>query len=90
MKSLGLGYQKLDMCPNLYMLYYFKNADFTKYKTCEHSQYKSKTSRGRTLIAHKKLRYFPITPTLQSLFMSSKTFKHMIWWIWSHGAPFQW
>jgi hypothetical protein len=53
-KPLGLGYQKLDICPNFYMLYYSENADFTKYKTCEHSQYKPKTSRGMTLIAHKK------------------------------------
>ena len=26
-KSLGLGYQKIDMCPNFYMLDYLKNVE---------------------------------------------------------------
>jgi len=30
-------------------------------------------------MAYKKLRYFPITPRLQRLFMSSRTAEHMTW-----------
>jgi hypothetical protein len=30
MKPLNLGYQKIDMCPNFYMLYYLENAELTK------------------------------------------------------------
>jgi hypothetical protein len=30
-------------------------------------------------MAYKILRYFPITPRLQKLFMSPKTVEHMIW-----------
>jgi hypothetical protein len=64
MKTLDLGYQKIDMCPNLCMLYYLENAELTECMTCGHSYYKPKTSRGKTLVAYKKLRYFPIIPRL--------------------------
>jgi hypothetical protein len=64
MKPLGLGYQKIDMCPNFCMLYYLENFELTECITCGHSRYKLKTDRGKTLVAYKKLRYFPITPRL--------------------------
>jgi hypothetical protein len=66
MKPLSLGYQKIDMCPNFYMLFYLENVKLTECRTCEHSRYKPITGRGKTLVAHKKLRYFPITPRLLS------------------------
>jgi hypothetical protein len=62
MKPLGLGYQKIDMCPNFCILYYLENAEMTECMTCRHSRYKPRTGRGKTLVAYKKLRYFPITP----------------------------
>jgi hypothetical protein len=77
MKSLDLGYQKISMCPKFCMLYYLENTESTKCRTCGHSCYKPKNSRGRTLIATKKLRYYSITPKLQRLFMSSNIVKHM-------------
>jgi hypothetical protein len=64
MKPLGLGYQKIGMCPNFCMLYYLENAEMTKCMTCKHSRYKPRTGRRKTLVAYKKLRYFPITPRL--------------------------
>jgi len=64
MKSLGLEYQKIDLCPNFCILYYLENTELTKCITYVHARYKTITSRGRTLIAHEKLRYFPITPRL--------------------------
>jgi hypothetical protein len=79
MKPLGLGYQKIDMCPNFCMLYYLENAELTKCMTCGHSCYKPRTGSGKTLVAYKKLRYFSITPRLQRLFMSPRTAKHMTW-----------
>jgi hypothetical protein len=79
MKPLGLGYQKIDMCPNFCMLYYIENAEMTECMTCGHSRYKPRTGRGKTLVAYKKLRYFPITPRLQRLFMSPRTAEHMTW-----------
>jgi hypothetical protein len=79
MKPLGLGYQKIDICPNFCMLYYLENAEMTECMTCGHSRYKPRTGRGKTLVAYKKLRYFPITPRLQRLFMSPRTPEHMTW-----------
>jgi len=79
MKLIGLRYQKIDMCPNIYKLYCLENIELTKYRTCRHSRYKPRTGKEKTLAAHKKLRYFPITPRLQRLFMSSKTTEHMTW-----------
>ena len=80
MKSLGSGYQKIDMCPNFCMLYYGKYTNFTKCKIFQHAQYKPNSGRGRKLVVNKKLRYFPITYRLQRLFMSSKTIEHMTWY----------
>jgi len=79
MKPLNLGYQKIDMCPNFCMLYYLENAELTECMTCGHSCYKPRTSRGKTLVAYKKLRYFPITPRLQRLFLSLRTAENMTW-----------
>ena len=78
MKPYNLGYQKIDMCPNFCMLYYLENAQLTECRTWGHARYKSKNGRGRTLVTHRKLKYFLITPRLQMLFMSPKTVEHMI------------
>jgi len=59
------------------MLYYLENAELTECMTCGHSRYKPRISMRKTLVAYKKLRYFPITPRLQRLFMSQKTVEHM-------------
>jgi len=79
MKPFGLGYQKINMCLNFCILYYLENAKLTECRTCGHSHYKPRTSREKTIIIHKKLRYFLITHRLQTLFMSPKTIEHMTW-----------
>jgi len=79
MKPLGLGYQKINICPNFCMLYYLENAEMTESMTCGHSRYKPRTGRGKTLVTYKKLRHFPITSRLQRLFMSPRTAEHITW-----------
>jgi len=64
MKPLGIGYQKINRCPNFCKLYYLENAELTECKTCRHARYKPRIGRGMTLIAHKKYRYFTIIPRL--------------------------
>jgi hypothetical protein len=54
MKPLGLGYQKINMCPNFCMLYYLENTELIECKTCGHSRYKPRTDKGKTLVAYKK------------------------------------
>jgi hypothetical protein len=77
MKPLDLGYHKINMFSNFCMLYYLENTNLTKYRTCRHAHYKPRIGKGRTLVIYKKLRYFPITPKLQRLFISLKTLKYM-------------
>ena len=36
MKLLGLGYQKIDMCPNFYTLFYDEDANLTECKNFGH------------------------------------------------------
>ena len=59
------------------MLYNLENTELTEYKTCGHAHYKPRTDREKTLITHRKFRYFPITPSLQRFFISSKIIEHM-------------
>ena len=61
------------------MLYYLENAEMIECMTYGHSHYKPRTGRRKTLMAYKKLRYFPITYRLQRLFMSPRTAEHMTW-----------
>nr|XP_043608898.1 uncharacterized protein LOC122580743 [Erigeron canadensis] len=86
-RELGLSYDKIDACPNDCMLYWKENINKTKCDTCHTSRYKtsedskdeSTTPSSEKKIAAKILRYFPLIPRLQRLFMSSKTAAYMRW-----------
>ena len=58
MKSLGLEYQKIDLCPNFCMLYYLKNTELTKCITYMHARYKPIIGRGELLLHIKNLDTF--------------------------------
>jgi hypothetical protein len=79
MKLLDLRFKKINICPNFCMMYYSEYVNFIEYKTYQHAQYKPNSSRGRTLVTYKKVRYFLIILGLQRLIISSKTVVHMIW-----------
>ena len=80
MRPLGLGYEKYDLCRNNCMLYYGVDAMKINYDFCGSSRYKPRnpTSKG-SYKAKKQLRYFPLTPRLQRLFMSPHHAKDMTW-----------
>ena len=59
------------------MLYYLENTYLTEYKTLGHARYKPRTGSERTLVAHRKFRYFLITLRLHNCFISQKTVEHM-------------
>jgi hypothetical protein len=40
-------------------LYYLENTDLTEYRTCGYARYKLIIGRGRTIVTHRKLIYFP-------------------------------
>lgn len=84
--KLGLGYEKINVCVNGCISYYKENQDLRICPVSDHSRYKPK-KRGVTKqksIPYKVLRYFPLTPRLHRLFMSTKTSEHMTWHKRSH------
>ncbi|KAJ9553381.1 hypothetical protein OSB04_017426 [Centaurea solstitialis] len=87
-KNLGLSYEKIDACPNDCMLYWKGNSKKTECDICHTSRYRQResdledqatTSDNQNKIGAKVLRYFPLKPRLQRLFMSSKNAAFMRW-----------
>ncbi|XP_019256426.1 PREDICTED: uncharacterized protein LOC109234832 [Nicotiana attenuata] len=76
-EGLGLKYEKIHACPNDCMLFRkeLANKNVNKCKICGASRWKND---ARKILA-KVLRYFPLKPRLQRLFMSSETSKAMRW-----------
>ncbi|XP_016200320.1 uncharacterized protein LOC107641339 [Arachis ipaensis] len=90
-RKLGIEYIKIDACPNDYMMYRGDDENLTRCKKCGCSRWKQKTKKGSIVrlnvpvkrnekpIAAKTLRYFPLIPRLQRLFMFNKTSSDMLW-----------
>ncbi|XP_077237173.1 uncharacterized protein LOC143878834 [Tasmannia lanceolata] len=87
--DLGLHYDKIDACPNDCMLFWKEDAKETVCRICGASRWKTyalhpddaitQPLRKDPKIPAKILRYFPITPRLQRLYMSKKTAAFMTW-----------
>ncbi|XP_004289512.1 PREDICTED: uncharacterized protein LOC101304430 [Fragaria vesca subsp. vesca] len=78
--DLDLDHQKIDACVNNCMLYYIDNKDEVECLHCYEPRYEASTSsKEKKPIPKKVLRYFPLGPRLQRLYMSSHTAKHMRW-----------
>ncbi|PKA53129.1 hypothetical protein AXF42_Ash009859 [Apostasia shenzhenica] len=78
MKGLGLAYEKIDACSNNCMIYYGSQVNDMQCSICNFPRYKPQVGKGK-LVPHKVLRYLPLTPRLQRLYMSSHTAEYMIW-----------
>ncbi|XP_057760336.1 uncharacterized protein LOC130980698 [Arachis stenosperma] len=90
-RKLDIEYKKIDACPNDYMLYTGSDHDLSRCKRCGASRWKQKTRKNSIVRinavvkkngkpqAAKVLRYFPLIPRLQRLFMYSKTAVDMLW-----------
>jgi len=74
-EGLGLKYEKIHACPNDCMLFRkkFAHKDVNECKVCGASRWKNNDKK----IPAKVLRYFPLKPRLQRLFMSSEVSKVM-------------
>ncbi|XP_024171598.1 uncharacterized protein LOC112177547 [Rosa chinensis] len=80
--DLGLTYEKIDACPNDCMLYYKEHANDTSCHVCGSSRYKrvaDSENPSRSRVPQKVLRYFPLGPRLQRLYLSRYTAESMIW-----------
>ena len=87
-KHLGLDYIKIDACLNDCILYREEYENVQQCPVCGLSRWKSNqnhdnnhapTNKKCKKVPHKVLRYFPIAPRLQRLYMSRKTAKDMRW-----------
>ncbi|XP_012837541.1 PREDICTED: uncharacterized protein LOC105958084 [Erythranthe guttata] len=86
--ALGLTSTKIDACPNDCILYWKEHEKSTSCHICNISRYKqgeiNEVADDVSSVKHKKipakvLRYFPLKPRLQRIFMSSKTSTFMRW-----------
>ncbi|XP_071687837.1 uncharacterized protein [Rutidosis leptorrhynchoides] len=88
-RDLGLGYERIDACPNDCMLYWKENKDKTECVVCHTSWYKTSednsddeenlTANDHNKVPTKVLRYFPLIPHLQRLYMSFEAAASMRW-----------
>jgi hypothetical protein len=83
MYALGLKYEKIDVCPDNCMLFWKEHANEKKCLECGQSSFiEVVTQDGEKVtmeVTQKQLRYFPITPRLKRLFISTRTARHMRW-----------
>ncbi|PNX87156.1 hypothetical protein L195_g043242, partial [Trifolium pratense] len=87
--GLGLGYEKIHACPNDCILYWDKHINDQRCSKCGTSRWKTtnqdvqangkETSEKKKNLPAKILRWFPLKPRLQRLFMSSKVSESMRW-----------
>ncbi|XP_058770484.1 uncharacterized protein LOC131644106 isoform X1 [Vicia villosa] len=81
--KLGLNYVKIPACPNNCMLYWGEDEERETCKNCNTSKWKTNedisVNKKKKKIPAKVLRYFPLKPRLQRLFLSSKTAEDMRW-----------
>jgi hypothetical protein len=83
-KTLGMAYKRIDVCPKFCMLYYKENINKTKCDVCKEERYEQSVANTRANPKAKKvLRYLPITERLQRLYMTEASAKHMRW----HAGP---
>ncbi|XP_060194586.1 uncharacterized protein LOC132623787 isoform X2 [Lycium barbarum] len=78
LQGLGLGYISIHACTNDCVLYWAEHKDRQKSPHCGTSRWKIDNGRDKK-IPHKVLRYFPLKPRLQRLFMSKKISEDLRW-----------
>ncbi|XP_071909641.1 uncharacterized protein [Coffea arabica] len=82
---LGLSYHKIHACPNDCLIYWKETEHETFCRKCGTPRYKQivkqsdDSSEQANKVPAKLVRYFPLKPRLQRLFMSSKTASLMRW-----------
>nr|XP_016503730.1 PREDICTED: uncharacterized protein LOC107821792 [Nicotiana tabacum]XP_016503731.1 PREDICTED: uncharacterized protein LOC107821792 [Nicotiana tabacum]XP_016503732.1 PREDICTED: uncharacterized protein LOC107821792 [Nicotiana tabacum] len=81
-KDLGLHYDKIHACPNDCMLFWNDNAKADNCSVCGSSRWKSSNralTNASSKVLAKVLRYFPLKPRLQRIFMCPETTIAMRW-----------
>ena len=88
-RDLRLDYQKIHACPKDCMLFWAENEKLESCKTCGTSRWKVVDNKNTSVenrdssieykIPAKVLRYFPLKPRLQRMFLCSDFSKSMVW-----------
>ena len=78
LSKLGLGYESIHVCKNNCCLFYNEHAPKDFCPVCGTSRWTNENPSGKK-IAHKVMRYFPLTPRLKRLYSSRITAKEMVW-----------
>ncbi|CAN6704527.1 unnamed protein product [Malus baccata var. baccata] len=79
LKGLGLGYEKIHACVNNCILFYKENRQLDKCPVCNEPRFKMTSQNRKTKIPQKVMRYLPLKPRLQRLYMSMHTATDMRW-----------
>jgi hypothetical protein len=78
-----MEYKKIDVCKDNCILFYKEHKNDTKCLKCGKSRFVEVINEDgesvTTDVAHKQVRYMPLTPQLKWLFLSKKTARHMRW-----------
>jgi hypothetical protein len=78
-----MKYEKIDACKDNCMLFYKRHKDEMKCLKCGKSRFveviNEDSEKVTMKVAHKQLRYMPLTPRMKWLFISKKTTRHMRW-----------
>ncbi|WVZ93355.1 hypothetical protein U9M48_039342, partial [Paspalum notatum var. saurae] len=77
LRELGLGYESIHVCKNNCVLYRKKYAKLEHCPVCKESRWKD--PKGGKRVPRKVIRYFPLKPRLQRLFMSRETAENTQW-----------
>ncbi|CAL2247049.1 unnamed protein product [Prunus armeniaca] len=79
LNGLGLGYEKIHACKNNCMLFYKEHESLDTCPICNESRFKMTSQNRTTKIPQKVMRYLPLKPRLQRLYMSTHTATDMRW-----------
>ncbi|KAI5354967.1 hypothetical protein L3X38_007862 [Prunus dulcis] len=77
--GLGLGYEKIHACKNNCMFFYKEHEMLDTCPICNESRFKMTSQNRTTKIPQKVMRYLPLKPRLQRLYMSTHTATDMRW-----------
>ncbi|XP_012830522.1 PREDICTED: uncharacterized protein LOC105951618 isoform X2 [Erythranthe guttata] len=78
LKGIGLGYEFIHACKNDCVLFWKEYESLNSCPVCKEPRWKVNDGKEKK-IPHKILRYFPLKPRLQRLYLSRKTASDMRW-----------
>ncbi|XP_056843317.1 uncharacterized protein LOC130495813 [Raphanus sativus] len=79
MRSLGLPYQKIDVCQDNCMLFWKDSANLENCLFCKKDRYRPTQKLGQKKVAYNKMFYMPVGDRLKRLYQSNNTARDMRW-----------